>query len=77
MGLTIGGILGALLAGWIGGRAHLRANQLRGMNRALGQPAGTLEARANEATLSAADQLGRVAESAIDQRMGGVRGDGQ
>jgi len=40
------GILGAtligLLGGWIGGRSHLKANQLKGADKFLGAPTGTV-----------------------------------
>jgi len=72
MGLTIGGILGALVAGWIGGRVHLRANQLRALDKALGRPDGYLEARANEASEKAATSVGDAVGAAIDKRTGGL-----
>ena len=71
MGITIGGILGGLLAGWLAGRAHLRTYQLRALNSVLRQPAGSLEAKANDFTQTAAVKIGQQAVTAVENRMGG------
>ena len=77
MGVTIGGILGALVAGWLAGRAHLRATELKALDALLRLPAGTIEAQVNAATEQGAATLGGAAGSAADRVLGGIDGNGQ
>jgi len=67
----IGAILGALVAGWLAGRVHLKATQLKALDKALGKPDGYLEAKANAATEAGAAQLADKVGAAVDKKLGG------
>ncbi|HLJ57607.1 MAG TPA: hypothetical protein VKT77_21400, partial [Chthonomonadaceae bacterium] len=59
------------------GRAHLRATQLKALDKLLRQPAGTIENLVNGATQQGAAAIGSAAGSAADRITGGPNGNGQ